>query len=688
MLPEPLRRSVVRVETRRALALAQLLHAAALEWSLPRHRVWTEIYCAGVLARLAHLIVRRRRLVIGVWIVLTLFGAFSAGAGVEALVDAVLDPGLLGVRGEPADAEDLRHRRAGAARRRLPQRSGDVTKQRGIATADRGGAGGRIPARASARTSRPAATPYVSKDRHTTFAEIYPGRDPGLQRERSHQADAGGAAGGGAAGRDREPHRPRPARGRRLGGGGGPSILTEALIGGLGALVILFFVFGTLPAVLMPIAIAIASILNTFTLVWILTYVTNVSIIVQFLIALVGLGVAIDYALLMIFRFRDELREGEDVETALVETMTHAGRSVIVSGSTVAVGLLSMVILPLPFIRSIGIGGMLIPAVSVLAAITLLPALLSRARHAHQQRARAAEALRRHAAIPRTACGAAGRASSCAGRCRSAPSGSRSSACCSSSGCSSTRARRRRRTFPGTGDAIDGRDGARRRRHLARRDEAVRRARRARRDAGADRGEAAATPGDRRRVGADAAGARTATRSSRRSRASDGAAKPVRATIDRDRRRARGHGRNASAASRRRTATSCTPSTANFPYVLAFVILLTYHPARARVPVARAAAEGRDPEPRLARRGLRDHRLHLPAGPRLGGDLERARDAVDHPVDPADDLRVPVRPLDGLRGLHAHAHARGLRRDGRHERRRSRSGSRAPASSSRAPRSS
>jgi RND superfamily putative drug exporter len=160
------------------------------------------------------------------------------------------------------------------------------------------------------------------------------------------------------------------------GGGNGPSVLTEALIGGLGSLVILFFVFGTLPAVLMPIAVAIASILNTFTLVWALTYITDVSIIVQFLIALVGLGVAIDYALLMIFRFRDELREGEDVETAIVEMMTHAGRSVIVSGSTVAVGLLSMIILPLPFIRSIGIGGMLIPAVSVVAAITLIPALL------------------------------------------------------------------------------------------------------------------------------------------------------------------------------------------------------------------------------------------------------------------------------------------------------------------------
>jgi RND superfamily putative drug exporter len=153
--------------------------------------------------------------------------------------------------------------------------------------------------------------------------------------------------------------------------------LVEALIGGLGALVVLLFVFGTLPAVLVPLAIAVAAVLNTFTLVWGLTYLTDVSIVVQFLIALVGLGVAIDYALLMIFRFRDELREGKDLETALIETMTHAGRSVIVSGSTVAVGLLSLIVLPVPFIRSIGFGGMLIPAVSVLAAITLLPALLA-----------------------------------------------------------------------------------------------------------------------------------------------------------------------------------------------------------------------------------------------------------------------------------------------------------------------
>src|SRR3954466_10454228 len=161
------------------------------------------------------------------------------------------------------------------------------------------------------------------------------------------------------------------------GSSGGSSVLLEALIGGLGALVILLFVFGTLPAVLMPLVVAVAAILNTFTLVWLLTYVTNVSVIVLFLVALVGLGVAIDYSLLLIFRFRDELREGNDVDAALVETMTHAGHSVIVSGTTVGIGLLAMVALPLPLLRGMGIGGMLIPVVSVLASLTLLPALLA-----------------------------------------------------------------------------------------------------------------------------------------------------------------------------------------------------------------------------------------------------------------------------------------------------------------------
>ena len=121
----------------------------------------------------------------------------------------------------------------------------------------------------------------------------------------------------------------------------------------------------------------------------------------------------------------------------------------------------------------------------------------------------------------------------------------------------------------------------------------------------------------------------------------------------------------------------------NFPYVLAFVVILTLilltRAFRSIVLPIKAAILNLIS---LAR-GVRDHRLHLPEGPRLRA-LEHHGDAGDHRLDPADDLRVPVRPLDGLRGLHAHAHAGGLRRDGLDRARRSSSASPARASSSRA----
>jgi RND superfamily putative drug exporter len=321
-------------------------------------------------------IVRRRRAVIGAWIVLTLFGAFSASQVSKRWFESFSIPGYSAYE---ANQRTLKTFGTGeqAPLVAVFHNSGKVTDQSGIKNAIAAAAKVNPGSRVSSYWST-GSNAYVSKDGHTTFAEIYPPGTPTfnssvhiakVRAEMKAATPAGVEAN--LTGRD-------PIYEASTGGSsGGPSVLTEALIGGLGCLVILFFVFGTLPAILIPIAIAAASILNTFSLVWALTYVTNVSIIVQFLIALVGLGVAIDYALLMIFRFRDELREGEDVETALVETMTHAGRSVIVSGSTVAVGLLSMIILPLPFIRSIGIGGMLIPAVSVVAAITLAPALMA-----------------------------------------------------------------------------------------------------------------------------------------------------------------------------------------------------------------------------------------------------------------------------------------------------------------------
>jgi RND superfamily putative drug exporter len=329
-----------------------------------------------LLARLAHVVARHRWPIIAAWVVLTLFGGFAAGKVSKRWYQSFSIPGKSAYE---ANQRTLQKFGVGV---RPPtvvvyHTAGDATKN----TAVRSAMSRAAKANPGALTSSYFSTgslAYVSKDRHTAFQEIYP---PGPAKfdtksgaERTRTAAVNGLPSGVTV--EVTGHDPLEEASTH-GDSNGPGVLLEAVIGGVGALVILLFVFGTLPAVLMPIAVAVAAILNTFTLIWGLTYITNVSIIVQFLIALVGLGVAIDYALLMIFRFRDELREGEDVETALVETMTHAGRSVIVSGSTVAVGLLSLIILPLPFIRSMGIGGMLIPAVSVIAAITLLPALLA-----------------------------------------------------------------------------------------------------------------------------------------------------------------------------------------------------------------------------------------------------------------------------------------------------------------------
>ncbi|HET7856887.1 MAG TPA: MMPL family transporter [Gaiellaceae bacterium] len=328
-----------------------------------------------MLDRLARVVIAHRRLVVGTWLFLIVFGVFSTTRVSSRWLEQFSIPGysayeanqrVLKTFGSGAQAPDVA----------VFHSSRDVTKMAGVERALARFEQRHPAVRVSSYWST-GSQAYVSHDRHTTFAEFYPPAQNGF----SAADDLGTVR---AAMRAWAPpgvtvhvtgeNALYDSEGS--GASGGPSVLTETLIGGLGALVILLFVFGTLPAVGMPLAVAAASILTTFSVIWALTYATSVSVIVQFLVALVGLGVAIDYSLLMIFRFREELGRGEDVETAVVRTMRHAGRSVVVSGSTVAIGLLSMVIIPIPVIRSIGIGGMLIPAVSVLAAITLLPALL------------------------------------------------------------------------------------------------------------------------------------------------------------------------------------------------------------------------------------------------------------------------------------------------------------------------
>ncbi len=155
----------------------------------------------------------------------------------------------------------------------------------------------------------------------------------------------------------------------------GPSVLVETLVGGLGALVVLVFVFASFLA-LVPLIIAAVSILSTFLIVLGLTTFTDVSFIVNFLISLVGLGVAIDYSLLVVSRWREERALGASNDEAVDIAMRTAGHAVFASGVTVAISLVALILVPVPLLRSMGIGGMLIPVMSVLVVLTLLPAML------------------------------------------------------------------------------------------------------------------------------------------------------------------------------------------------------------------------------------------------------------------------------------------------------------------------
>jgi RND superfamily putative drug exporter len=155
----------------------------------------------------------------------------------------------------------------------------------------------------------------------------------------------------------------------------GPGVLFETMIGAAGALAVLAFVFASFLA-LVPLLIAAVSILTTLLLVLGLTYLTDVSFIVEFLVSLVGLGVAIDYSLLLVTRWREERARGLGNAAAVVKAAGTAGRAAALSGLTVAIALMALVVLPVPGLRSVGFGGMLIPLVSVAVTLTLLPAVL------------------------------------------------------------------------------------------------------------------------------------------------------------------------------------------------------------------------------------------------------------------------------------------------------------------------
>jgi RND superfamily putative drug exporter len=143
------------------------------------------------------------------------------------------------------------------------------------------------------------------------------------------------------------------------------------------ALAILLAVFGISFAVTIPFVFAACTITGSLGILYGIAHLASTPTYTTNLIQLIGLGIAVDYSLLVVYRFREELARGLDRDDAVVRTMQTAGRAVIFSGVAVALGLALLIAMPLPFMRMMGVAGFLIPCVSILAAATLQPVLLS-----------------------------------------------------------------------------------------------------------------------------------------------------------------------------------------------------------------------------------------------------------------------------------------------------------------------
>ena len=219
---------------------------------------------------------------------------------------------------------------------------------------------------------------FVSADGRTTFALVYIPAAVAWTRDSRKRGCTEGAG---------RRHRPRgeragdrarrTPRNRKRQGGTGTGVLIGTLLAALGALLVLAFVFRSFIAV-MPLLMAVVAIPTTFLLIWPLATVTSVSVIVQFLVALIGLGIAIDYALLIVVRWREERQQpGITNDEAVRNAMQHAGSAVVFSGTTVGISLLALLAVPIPALRSIGIAGLLIALVSVAVGVTLLPVVLA-----------------------------------------------------------------------------------------------------------------------------------------------------------------------------------------------------------------------------------------------------------------------------------------------------------------------
>jgi uncharacterized membrane protein YdfJ with MMPL/SSD domain len=158
-----------------------------------------------------------------------------------------------------------------------------------------------------------------------------------------------------------------------------PETESSEVVGLSAAMVILAFTFGTLVAMGMPIVSAVLGLLGGISLIGLLGHITTVPTIAPTLATMIGLGVGIDYALFLVSRYRAEKKEGKEVDEAIATAVSTSGTAIVFAGGTVVIALVSLLVAGIPLVTSLGYASAFAVVTAVLAAVTLLPALLGAA---------------------------------------------------------------------------------------------------------------------------------------------------------------------------------------------------------------------------------------------------------------------------------------------------------------------
>ena len=339
----------------------------------------------GMLYRLAHFCTRRRFVVLGVWLVVAIVLVLASHRLGDNTNDNLSLPGT-----DSQKATDTLHRSFpdqanGTSPIVLHARSGKLTDSKYATAVNQSAADvAKAPHVASVvnpLTSQGAST--LSKDKTTGYLSVTLSVSPGSLSEQDVQTIIDGANPAKAAGLQVE-------TGGQLGTKvSKPSTESSELIGIIAAMVILTLTFGTVAAMVLPILTAIFGLLSTLAIIRILGHVATVPTVAPTLATMIGLGVGIDYALFIVTRHLRGLRDGLELRESIARATATSGGAVFFAGCTVTIALVSLAVAGIPLVTTLGLMAGIAVVVAVLAALTLLPALLAiSGTHIHALRVR------------------------------------------------------------------------------------------------------------------------------------------------------------------------------------------------------------------------------------------------------------------------------------------------------------